>query len=642
MILPTTTKQKSAETRLERVPVLIFEDGSQIAGEVANKIRELIVAKGKEGKRAVFGLPTGSTPIGVYQELIRLHREEGLDFSNVVTFNIDEYFPMHPDSLQSYHRFMHENFLQHVNIPPDQIHIPNGNLRPEVVDDHCLEYERLIEEEGGIDLLLLGIGRSGHIGFNEPGSGREDRTRLIVLDEITRKDAASDFFEEKYVPREAITMGVGTILEAREVILLATGEHKARIIKRAVEEELNDSVTATYLQSHDNTHFYLDRAAAGELTRQKKPWMVKHVDWTDQLAKRAVIWLSKKVGKAILRLEESDFHRNHLHELVHAYGNVDELCRTIFEDLRKRVIYRDDLPKNKRVILFSPHPDDDVISMGGMLGKLVENNNEVIVAYMTNGSVAVFDQDVRRHLRFIEMTYPVLSDSENFEVLQGQIKRVFESLDRKKPAEVDIDEVQDIKAYIRYTEAIAGIEVMGLKADSARFLDLPFYKTGQVKKNPIGDDDVQIILDLFNEFVPDHLFVAGDLSDPHGTHRMCYTAIKLALERYNAELHLNEDQGSETAPQPLVWLYRGAWQEWEIDQADVFLPLSKANLDTKIEAIFKHESQKDRALFPGAYDEREFWQRARDRNRDTAEALDDLGLPECYAAEAFVTVYEMP
>ena len=589
-----------------------------------------------------------------------MHREEGLDFSNVVTFNIDEYVPMNPKSLQSYHRFMRENFFDHVNVPEANIHIPRGDLKPEQIENHAAEYERQIQRAGGLDLILLGIGRSGHIGFNEPGSTPEDRTRLIVLDEITRKDAASDFFEEKYVPREAITMGVGTILDAREIILMATGEHKAPIVRQAVEEKPNAQVSATFLQYHNNASFYVDRAAASELTRVKTPWLVKRVDWTDEAAKRAVIWLSRATGKAILRLDVSDFHHHHLHDLVHTVsggtGSIDELCQSVFEDLRQRVVYRDSVPKKEKVIVFSPHPDDDVISMGGMLHALVRNGNDVIVAYMTNGSVAVFDEDVRRHLQFIEMSHDVLAPGAD-DGIKDKVASILKDLESKKPAQVDTEDVQKIKSYIRYTEAIAAIEVMGLSAANARFLDMPFYKTGRVKKDPIGEADVQIVLDLLKETGATHLFVAGDLSDPHGTHRMCYTAIDRAVRRYGDELMAREVGGDGEAeapkkrrrkadtssdPRPLVWLYRGAWQEWEIDKADVFLPLSKADLDLKIEAIYKHESQKDRALFPGAYDDREFWERARDRNTATAAALDALGLPESYAVEAYVTVHEMP
>ncbi len=632
---------KKGSSAGERVPVLIYDDPKEIAKQAARRIRTLIQEKAAAGEKAVLGLPTGSTPIGVYQELVRMHHEEGLDFSSVITFNLDEYYPIQPDSLQSYHRFMMENLFDHINVRPENIHIPRGDIAPDEVERHCVEYEHAIRKAGGIDLLLLGVGRSGHIGFNEPGSEMGDRTRLIVLDEITRKDAASEFFEERYVPREAITMGVGTILEAKEIILIATGEHKAPIIRRAVEESPTTNVSATFLQLHPDATFYLDRAAAGHLTREQTPWLVRQVEWDDQLARRAVIWLSETVGKSIQWLEVADFHQNGLHSLVHAYyGGVDELCRSTFEDLRRRIWYRKDLPSSEKIIVFSPHPDDDVISMGGTLLKLAQNGNELTVAYMTNGSVAVFDGDVNRHLRFLEMTGPMFVGEEAGRQISEQVDRIQKFFEEKQPAAVDLPEVQDLKAYIRYTEAVAGIEVVGLNASSARFLDMPFYKTGRVKKDPIDDDDVQIVLDLMDEIRPSHIFVAGDLSDPHGTHRMCYSAIEQALIKYN-DRHYPGAQNGTDDPRPTVWLYRGAWQEWEIDRADVFVPLSKADLDKKIEAIYKHESQKDRALFPGAYDEREFWQRARDRNRSTAAELDDIGLPEFYAAEAFVLTREM-
>ncbi len=638
---PAQPRTSIPGAQLERVPVLIFDQAGRMARQVARRVANLIEEGRTVGKPVVLGLPTGSTPIDVYKELIRMHRDEGLDLSGVVTFNLDEYYPVNPKSLQSYHRFMRENFFDYVNIPEENIHIPRGDLLPEDVEAYCRAYEHAIAEAGGLDLLLLGIGRSGHIGFNEPGSGPETRTRLILLDEITRKDAASDFFGEENVPRQAITMGVGTILDAREIILMATGEHKAPILRRAVEEEPNRSVTATYLQLHRNATFYVDRAAAGELTREKTPWLVRQVTWDKALAKRAVIWLSGKLDKAILRLEAADFYRHHLHELLHAYPTVDHLTREVFEDLRQRIRYRESLPARQRVILFSPHPDDDVISMGGMLDKLASNENDVTVAYMTNGSVAVFDGDVRRHLRFVSFSRHALAlENDIGEKLEARKNRIFAFLDEKKPGAVDTEEIQQIKAHIRYAEAIAGIEVLGLGDENARFLDMPFYKTGTVRKDPIGEDDVQVVLDLLKEINPTHIFVAGDLSDPHGTHRMCYVAIREALKRYNSTRQAGGD-GAQPPERPLVWLYRGAWQEWEIHRADVFIPLSKADLDRKIEAIFKHESQKDRAMFPGAYDEREFWERARDRNAATAAKLNKLGLPEFYAAEAFVTGYAL-
>lgn len=624
---------KTEGSQMEKIPVLIFEEPGKLSYQVARRIATLIDERKAAGKLLVLGLPTGSTPIGVYQHLIKMHQNEGLDLSNVVTFNLDEYYPLDPDSLQSYHRFMHENFFDHVNIPKSNIHIPDGNVSREHLEEYCLNYEHRIRKAGGLDLILLGIGRSGHIGFNEPGSNAATRTRAIILDEITRKDASSDFFGDENVPREAITMGVGTILDAREIILMATGEHKAPIIHRAVECEPSNDVTASFLQAHRDATFYVDAAASGELTRIKTPWIVKQVEWTDKLSIRAVIWLAQKVKKAILRLDEGDFHRHQLHSLAYLNQDTDELCRFVFENLRRRIKYAEDLPSKQDIILFSPHPDDDVISMGGMLRKLVTNQNEITVSYMTNGSVAVFDSDVRRYIRFMQMAEHLFNNEESVSP-RWKLAELSESMARKTPGEVDAEEVQQVKAYIRYSEAIAGIEVMGMTSENARFLDMPFYKTGTVRKQPIGGADVQIILDMLEEKMADHIFVAGDLSDPHGTHRMCYFAIQEALTEFKKR-HPDE------ADHPMVWLYRGAWQEWEIGQADVFLPMSRADLDRKIEAIFKHESQKDRAMYPGAYDNREFWERASDRNQETAAKLNGLGLPEFHAAEAYVCTKEL-
>jgi len=637
-------------TQLEKLPVLIFESASDLAAQVARRVANLIQERRALGQKVVLGLPTGSTPIGVYRNLIRMHKEQGLDLSNVVTFNLDEYYPMKPDSLQSYHRFMHENFFDHVNIPKQNIHIPRGDIKPEDVETFCLTYEHQIQKAGGLDLILLGIGRSGHIGFNEPGSSINTRTRLITLDDITIKDAASDFFGEENVPKTAITMGVGTILDAREVILMATGEHKAKVIRRAVEEEPTKDVTASFLQTHRNAAIYVDRASASELTRVKTPWLVDIVrSWTMDLAKRAIIWLCEETGKGIYHLDAADFFRYHLHDLVHVFGGVDPLCRKVFEDLRGRIRYRDELPKKKKIILFSPHPDDDVISAGGMLDALTQNGNDMTVAYMTNGSVAVFDADVRRHLHYTRMALgPLGAKGECEQAILKQVDAIERFLDKKKPGEIDTQAVQDLKAMIRYSEAVAGIEVVGLSEKNARFLNMPFYQTGTVRKNPIGEADIQVVLDLLKEIQPDHILVAGDLSDPHGTHQMCYVAIREAMRRYTggdegkAKKNGKADEKAAAPTKgPLVWLYRGAWQEWETDRADVFLPMSKGDLERKIQGIYKHESQKDRAMFPGAYDEREFWQRARDRNMGLAQSIKALDLPAFYAAEAYVTTYEM-
>ncbi|HSJ23095.1 MAG TPA: glucosamine-6-phosphate deaminase [Longimicrobiales bacterium] len=608
----------------EKLPVIIVEDYEEIARLVAGRIASLIRTRQAAGEPAVLGLATGSTPVGIYRELIRLHREEGLDFSHVVTFNLDEYYPMPPDSIHSYHRFMRENLFDHINVPPENVHIPRGDIPRDEVARHCQDYEAAIARVGGIDFQILGIGKTGHIGFNEPGSGRESRTRLVHLDTITRKDAAADFFGEQNVPREAITMGVASIMAAREVAIIATGEHKALIVKRSVEGEISHEVAATFLQEHRNTTFYVDGAAAGELTRVKTPWLVREVEWTAPLIERAVIWLSNTCGSPILKLTANAYRENHLSSLLARYPSEDVLNKAVFSSLAGKIRDTPDLPRERRVIVFSPHPDDDVISMGGMLRKLYENDNDIVVAYQTSGNIAVFDHEVRRYLDFLQRFVRDRGELEGFRdgfnVLAGNIEQALSS---KLPGDVDIPEVQDMKREIREAEAVSGVEALGIPRSACRFLNMPFYQTGKVRKDPIGPEDVRIIRELFEEVQPEVIFVAGDLSDPHGTHRQCKDAIQRALAAWDG-------------PRPQVWLYRGAWQEWPVHEADVLVPMSQEELRRKIFAIFKHQSQKDTAPFPGAYDEREFWQRVEARNTGTAQDVDRLGLPEYHAMEAFV------
>jgi glucosamine-6-phosphate deaminase len=603
-------------TSRERLRTVIVEEYDAVARLVAERIATLVHERQAQGPRLVLGLATGSTPIGVYRELVRLRREQGLSFANVVTFNLDEYWPMKPCDLQSYHRFMGEHLFDHVDIPPAQVHIPDGSVPREGIDRAAREYEAAIASAGGIDFQLLGIGKTGHVGFNEPGSGRESRTRLVTLDLITRREAAADFFGEENVPLEAVTMGVATILEAREIAILATGEHKASIVRRAVEGEVDVEVAATFLQEHPNTTFYLDRAAAAELTRVATPWLVDEVEWTPDLAVRAVIWLSERTRKAILKLTHRDYAEGQLSSLVARYGSAGAVNGLVFNTLGAKIRGRSKLPRGERIVCFSPHPDDDVISMGGMLRKLVENGNEITVAYMTSGNIAVFDHDVRRYVDFVERLARARDEDGGQAQLAERIRRV---LAAKRPGEVDTEEVQDIKRLIREAEAVSAIETLGLEPANARFLNLPFYRTGTVRKNEIGPDDVALVRTLLREIRPSIVFVAGDLSDPHGTHRQCKEAIDRALED----------------PRPEVWLYRGAWQEWSVVDATWLVPLSQEELRLKIQAIFKHQSQKDSAPFPGV-DEREFWQRVEARNKETAALLDRLGLAEYFAMEAYV------
>lgn len=609
--------------RHERVPVVIVDEYDDIARLTAGRIADLIRARNRNAQSTVLCLATGSTPIGIFRELIRRHREEQLDFSSVVSFNLDEYYPMDPGSIHSFHRFMWENFFHHVNIHADNVHIPRGDLPRQQIEEHCREYEASIRRAGGIDFAILGIGKTGHIGFNEPGSGRDSRTRLVTLDGVTRRDAAADFFGEESVPREAITMGVATIMDAREIVLIATGEHKAPIIRRAVEGSVSHDVAATFLQEHANTLFLLDAAAAGELTRVNTPWLVREVDWTPDLSTRAVIWLAREIETPILKLAAKDYAENHLASLLARYGSADRLNKEIFNRLEARIYDNARLPSDCSIIVFSPHPDDDVISMGGTLRKLHENGNAMVIAYMTSGNIAVFDHEVRRYLDFLQRFHRDVLPAADDGRLAALVARVHDALDRKSPGEPDISEVQDIKRHIREAEAVSAVESVGIARSACRFLDLPFYQTGKVRKDPIGPDDVRIVHDLIGEVSPDVVFVAGDLSDPHGTHRMCKEAIECALEQY-------------AGPPPDVWLYRGAWQEWGVHEADVLVPLSREELRQKIFAIFKHQSQKDVAPFPGPFDDREFWQRVEARNTGTAEEVDRLGLPEYHAMEAFV------
>jgi glucosamine-6-phosphate deaminase len=615
----------SSDTRsgLERIPTVIVDDHDDLGRLVARRITDLVRAKQAAGKRTVLGLATGSTPIGVYRELIRIHDKERLSFADVVTFNLDEYYPMDPGSIHSYHRFMWENLFSHLDIPAAQVHIPRGDVRRDEVEMECRRYEEAIHAAGGIDLQLLGIGRTGHIGFNEPGSGAESRTRQVTLDLVTRKDTAADFFGEENVPREAITMGVATILEAREILMLATGEHKADIVRRSVEGEIDHEVAATFLQRHRNTTFYLDQAAAAGLTRVSTPWLLGPVEWTPALVVRAVVWLSHRTGKAILKLTQGDYAEHRLSSLVARYGSPGSLNGEVFNALGAKIRGRSKLPRGKRIACFSPHPDDDVISMGGILHKLAVNDNQITVAYMTSGNLAVFDHDVRRHIDFLRR----LADEQHLpqEAAEALSLRIDRFLGSKQAGDVDIPEVQDAKRIIRESEAVAGIRTLGLDDKAARFLDLPFYHTGKVKKDPIGDADVAIVRSLLEEIRPDLVFVAGDLSDPHGTHRLCKEAVERGLEAAVS--------GGLTRPE--VWLYRGAWQEWPVTDATWLVPLSQEELRLKIQAIFKHQSQKDTAPFPGP-DEREFWQRVEARNKGTAAELDRLGLAEYFAMEAYV------
>ncbi|NOY37514.1 MAG: glucosamine-6-phosphate deaminase [Chlorobi bacterium] len=635
-ILPAGKEKEKA--RREKIPVHVYGSSRAASVKIAASIAALIRDRAAQDKHCVLGLPTGSTPVEVYDELVRLHNDEGLSFRNVITFSVDEYYPMNPGKLQSYVRFMREHLLDQLDILKENMHIPDGTLPLEKIPEFCRDYEKEIEKAGGIDIQLLGIGRTGHIGFNEPGSGRNSVTRLITLDHVTIADAASDFFGEDYVPRKAITMGVGTLLSARQVILLAWGEGKAKIIKDTVEGPVSENVPASFLQQHPNALIVLDEAAAAELTRFKTPWLTGTCHWDDAMIRKAVIWLCQETGKPILKLTNRDYNEHHMGDLVARGRGAYDINIRVFNQIQHAVSGwpggkpgADDSnrperaePYPKRVIVFSPHPDDDVISMGGTLTRLVDQGHDVHVAYQTSGNIAVFDDDVIRFAGFVtDFSGDFFPDAEYPKEFYGKVLDFFAS---KKPGQVDIPEIQKVKTLIRKVEAKAACRFMGIPDDHIHFLEMPFYETGRVKKNPLGEEDLSIIRRLLEQVQPHQIFAAGDLSDPHGTHRVCLDAVMQVIDRIKKEPWMKHCY---------VWFYRGAWQEWNISDAEMLVPLSPDEVIRKRKAIFKHQSQKDKALFPGT-DEREFWQRAEDRNHQTAVLLDKLGLAEYQAVEAFV------
>ena len=626
------------EKQFEKIPTHIHQDASTAAVEIAKQIREVILQKQQSGTMAVLGLATGSSPTRVYDELVRMHQEEGLSFRNVITFNLDEYYPMQPDQLQSYVLYMKEYLFDHIDIDPANTHVPDGTIPVDSVAEYCARYEQKIEESGGIDLQLLGIGGTGHIGFNEPGSRELSRTRLITLDKITRVAAASDFFGEEFVPRRAITMGVQTIMASKKIILMAWGEGKSRVVQQAVEGPITDQVPATFLQNHPDTQIVVDRAAAAELTREKTPWLVGPCSWDRALTRKSVVWLCNKVDKPILKLTPEDYNENGMSDLIADHGPAYDINIRVFNELQHTITgwpggkpNADDSqrperaqPFPKRVLIFSPHPDDDVISMGGTLLRLVDQGHEVHVAYQTSGNIAVFDEEALRFADFVR------DFGKAFDLDENRVTAVFDEVlnasENKAPGEADPRSVQLIKGLIRRGEAKAACRYCGIPDENIHFMDMPFYETGKVRKKPLGEDDIQLTQELLQKIQPQQIYAAGDLSDPHGTHRVCLNAIMAALDRVKSEAWTDECY---------VWLYRGAWQEWDLDQIEMAVPISPLELMRKRRAIFKHQSQKDRPLFPGS-DPREFWQRAEDRNQDTARAYDNLGLAEYEAIEAFV------
>jgi glucosamine-6-phosphate deaminase len=620
---------KFEETRFEKIHNVIFDSSQEASLLVAQEIANLIQRKNELNEPCVLGLATGSSPIKVYEELVRMHKEEGLNFANVVTFNLDEYYPMDKNNIQSYFHFMHEHLFDHVNIPAANINIPDGKVSAEELQQYCIDYEMKIKSYGGLDFQLLGIGRTGHIGFNEPGSHVNSGTRSITLDHLTRIDAASSFLGIDNVPRKAITMGIGTVRHAKRIVLLGWGISKAGIIQETIEGQVSSRVPATYLQEHSNTTFVLDTEASSELTRVKTPWLVKSVVWTEELKLKAVAWLSELTGKPFLKLTDKDYNDNGMSSLLTEEGTAYNLNIQMFNKMQQTITgwpggkpnaddtYRPErsTPEKKRIIIFSPHPDDDVISMGGTFDRLVEQGHDVHIAYQTSGNIAVSNEEA---LKFAEI-------SKALNVNSPESEAIIDFLKNKKSNDIDSLEVRKLKGLIRRSESLAATRYLGLPDSNVNFLDLPFYETGTVKKNNLSDADIEIMCAIIERIKPHQIYAAGDLADPHGTHKVCLDSLFEALKRLKHKSFMDECW---------VWLYRGAWHEWESYQIEMAVPMSPDQVLKKRHAIFYHQSQKDGVMFQGD-DSREFWVRVEDRNRLTAKKYHDLGLADYSAIEAF-------
>lgn len=638
---PATAIERSEITRFEKVPTDIFPTIEEGAVDIANQLEADIKKREQEGRKFVMGVGSGSSLTPIFQELIRRHEAGRLSFRNVVVFNAYEYFPLNAENVNRSINQLKERFLNHVDIEAENIFTPDGTLAQDDVQEHCRQYEQHIKEQGGLDVILLGIGRMGNIATNEPGSSLTSASRLILIDETAREEMKMSFGSQETVPPCSITMGISTILSARRIFLTAWGEEKADIIKKTVEGKVSDTVPASFLQTHNDAHVVIDLSAAAKLTRIQHPWLVASCKWTDKLVRSALVWLCQVTGKPILKLTNKDYNENGLSELLALYGSAYNANIKIFNDLQHTITgwpggkpdaddtYRPERarPFPKRVIVFSPHPDDDVISMGGTLRRLVQQGHDVHVAYETSGNIAVGDEEVVRFMHFIN-GFNQLFGNEQDEVIKSKYKEIKEFLKHKKEGDIDTQDVRTIKGLIRRGEARTACTFNQIPLDHVHFLDLPFYESGKIEKLPMGEADVDIVRKLISSVQPHQIYVAGDLADPHGTHRKCTDAVLAAID-------LEKEAKAAWLKDCRVWMYRGAWAEWEIENIEMCVPISPEELRAKRNSILKHQSQMESAPFLGN-DERLFWQRSEDRNRGTAKLYDDLGLA-CYEAmEAFV------
>jgi len=642
--MPKQVETLNLADSLEKVPVKICKDLREGSLFAAKRIADLIKEKQAKKEKCVLGLATGSTPKTLYEELVRLHKEEGLSFKNVVSFNLDEYYPIDHDAIQSYNSYMQRHLFEHIDIDPKNIHIPNGELPKEQVKAHCAAYEKMIEDAGGIDLQVLGIGNNGHIGFNEPGSSIHSRTRLITLENSTRLANSYEFANISEVPRMALTMGISTIMKAKQIVLLAWGPGKAPVIQRSVEGHVTEQVPASLLQQHHECSFIVDEAAASELTRNKSPWLTGDIEWTKEMIKKAVVNMALKAEKPVLSLTNNDYNEYGLGDLLVEKGDAYEINLQVYYMLRDTITgwpggkpnaviphhpERSE-PYPKRVIIFSPHPDDDIISMGGTFQRLHDQGHDVHVAYQTSGNIAVTDEFVTRFLDFAVGFEEIagIDTSRSSKILANAQKY----LSQKKTNQVDTSEIRAIKGLIRRGEAKATCRYVGIKDENIHFLNLPFYETGAIEKNPMSEDDVNITTELLQKIKPHQIFAAGDLADPHGTHKVCLDILLASLQQLKK---VSPGEKASWLKDCWLWLYKGAWQEWNIEEIEMAIPMSPDQVLQKRYGIFIHQSQKDMVPFQGS-DSREFWQRAEERNENTANLYAQLGLTHYAAMEAFV------
>ena len=616
------------KTRFEKIHSVIFKDSKEASKIVAKEISDLIIRKQKQNKNCVLGLATGSSPISVYQELVRMHKEEGLSFKNVITFNLDEYYPMDKNDVNSYHHFMGIHLFNHIDIDMKNIHIPDGIIKKDKIDEYCVNYEKQIVDFGGIDFQLLGIGRTGHIGFNEPGSNYSSLTRLVHLDYMTRNDARKSFYGIENVPTTAITMGIRTIRKSKRIVLMAWGNNKSAVVQKAIEGEIDSNIPSSFLQKHNNVTFVLDESASEHLTRLKSPWLTGSTDWSEELKAKAVAWLCEKTGKSILNLTESDYNENNLSELLltKSYYDINldfykRLHRSITgwpggkPDSDDKVRPERSKPAKKRVLIFSPHPDDDVISMGGTFDRLVSQGHEVHIAYQTSGNIAVNNSDV---LKFLEVTSAAFPNS------NCENKNLIEILKDNNEI-LNHPEIRKIAGIIREKESLAATRFFGIPDSQVHFLKLPFYETGTVKKNIPSKKDFDITRNIIDQLKPHQIYAAGDLADPHGTHKVCLDIFLNVLDDIKNKSFMKDCW---------VWLYRGAWHEWPIHEIDMAVPMSPNQILRKRKAIFYHQTQKDNVMFQGD-DNREFWVRTEDRNRAIAKKFREIGMSDYSAIETF-------